>query len=299
MNITLKQMRYVIAVEKAGHFGRAAALCNVTQPALSQQIGQLEIMCGAPIFERSQKPVRPTPFGREFIIRAKQIISQNKSLEEFAFSHSGRPFSPIRFGLIPTIAPYLLPEIFPPLLKKFPDPGFEIMEGQTEKLQNMLNAGDLDIALIATMPPKNGITLDSIKLFDDPFVLAASHKTKIRQPVHLSELPKEKLLLLDEGHCFRDQMIEACNLENEQKTGSFSATSLTTIMAFVANDQGLTLLPAMSIKKEANDPRVKLFKLAPPVATRTLSLVFRNNTPFKSLFEDIAEQIKYASADTI
>ncbi len=292
MSITLKQMRYVIAVEKAAHFGRAAILCHVTQPALSQQISQLETLCGATIFERSQKPIRPTPFGREFIIRAKQIIANSKSLEDFAFSQSGLPFSPIRFGIIPTIAPYLLPEIFPPLLKKFPKPGFEIMEGQTEKLQDMLSIGDLDIALIATEPPKNGIALSAIRLFEDPFVLAASHEAQIKQPVRLSKLPKEQLLLLDEGHCFRDQMIEFCDLEKEQKTNSFSATSLSTIMAFVANSQGLTLLPKLSINKEANDPRIKLFQLAPPVASRTVSLVFRSNSPFKSLFENIANEIK-------
>jgi len=295
MNITLKQMRYVIAVEKASHFGRAAALCHVTQPALSQQISQLETLCGATIFERSQKPVRPTPFGREFISRAKQIIANSKNLEDFALSHSGLPFSPIRFGLIPTIAPYLLPEIFPPLLKKFPDPGFKIMEGQTEKLQNMLSAGDLDIALIATEPPKNGVALSAIKLFEDPFVLATSHDAKFKTPVRLSNLPREQLLLLDEGHCFRDQMIEFCDLEKEQKTNSFSATSLSTIMAFVANSQGLTLLPKLSISREANDPRIKIFQLDPPVASRTVSLVFRSNSPFKSLFEDIAEQIRCAN----
>ncbi len=289
--ITLKQMRYVCAVEKTGHFGRAAKACNVTQPALSQQISQLEAMCGGQLFERGQKPIRPTPFGQEFISQAKTILADAQNLSDFALSHSGIPSAPIRFGLIPTIAPYLLPKMFPPLLEKFSTPGFNILEGQTENLQHMLEKGDLDMALIATAPPKGGVALSAIPLFSDPFVLAAPTRTNLKQPVHLSDLPKDQLLLLDEGHCFRDQMIKACALDKEQTSNNFSATSLSTIMAFVANAQGLTLLPAISIEKEASDPRIKLLKLAPPVASRTLSLVFRKNTPFKTLFENIAAEI--------
>jgi len=290
--ITLKQMRYVLAIKQTGHFGRAAQKCNITQPALSQQISQLEALCGELLFERGQKPIRPTPFGYEFIARAKPILVDVKNITNFALSRSGAPLHPLRFGIIPTIAPYMLPDIFPPLLKKFPSPGFTILEGQTENLQHMLEVGDLDIALIATTPPEKGAPLSAIKLFDDPFVLAAPANKNISEPINLSSLPKEQLLLLDEGHCFRDQMIEACALENEQKTNSFSATSLSTIMAFVANDQGLTLLPAMSLAKEANDKRVKIYELAPPIAFRTLSLVFRKTSPFKTLFEDIAGEIR-------
>jgi len=292
MNITLKQMRYVLAIAQTGHFGRAANQCHVTQPALSQQISNLETMCGALLFERGKKPIRPTPFGREFISRVKPILADCQNLAEFASSQSGTPNNPIRFGLIPTIAPYLLPEIFPPLLKNFPNPGFNVLEGQTENLQHMLEMGDLDMALIATEPPKSGVPLTTIRLFDDPFVLAAPAGTNIDEPVQLADLPKDQLLLLDEGHCFRDQMIKACALEKEQKTNSFSATSISTIMAFVANAQGLTLLPAMSVTKEAADKRIKLYDLAPPVAFRTLSLVFSKSSPFKSLFEDIAREIR-------
>ncbi len=288
-------MRYVLAIDKTGHFGRAAQQCNVTQPALSQQISQLEALCGTPLFERGQKPIRPTPFGQEIINRATPILIDTQNLSEFAFSHSGIPSQPIRFGLIPTIAPYLLPRIFPPLLAKFPDPGFNVLEGQTENLHHMLDKGDLDMALIATDPPKNGVALISIPLIKDPFVLAAHAATKLTQPVQLSELPKEQLLLLDEGHCFRNQTIEALSLKKVSNPGNFAATSLSTIMAFVANAQGLTLLPAISIEKEAGDPRIKLLNLAPPVASRTLSLVFRKNSPFKTLFEDIAAEIKHAN----
>jgi LysR family hydrogen peroxide-inducible transcriptional activator len=291
MPITLKQMRYAIAIEEEGHFGRAAKICHVTQPALSQQINLLEDICGATIFNRAKKPISPTPFGREFLAKAKKILLDTNNLIAFSLSQNGRPHHPVRFGLIPTIAPYLLPDIFPLLQKNLNEVEFSISEAKTDQLISDLENGAIDIALIATKLPKNS-PLFSTEILEDKFILATSKNRKIQtKPISLSNYSSEQILLLNEGHCLRDQTISACKMEN---SNTFAATSLSTIMEFVANDQGVTLLPSISIKKEASDPRIMLLPLNDKNAGRTLNLIWHQATPFNDLFNKIATLVKQA-----
>ena len=298
MTVTLKQMRYAIAVARTGHFGHAASDCAVSQPALSQQILMLETLCGTPIFDRLKSGVRLTPFGRDFIELAKTATRASEALDDFALRRQGKPNRPIRFGLIPTVAPYLLPEIFPALTEQLPELKFTVSESRTEALLEGLQDGSLDIVLIASAPPAGGPKLTISPLFEDPFVLATPSSETTAEPVSLAALEPERILLLDEGHCFRDQTISACRLEGERSTRTFAATSLSTIVEFVANGQGVTLLPQIALRKEASDPRIAVHRLDDPRAGRHLSLVWRDATPLGPTFESIAAVIRATRAQT-
>ncbi|VAW18791.1 Hydrogen peroxide-inducible genes activator =_ OxyR [hydrothermal vent metagenome] len=294
MQITLKQMRYALALAREAHFSRAAARCHITQPALSQQIRLLEDTCRARIFKRDDKTVRPTPFGREFLQRIEPIIKQVDDLSAHILAHDGKPARPLRFGLIPTIAPYLLPVVFPALGLALPELELAISENHTETLLAAIDNGDLDIGLIATEPPA-GAGFAIAEIFADPFVLAApASQHSLDAPVHLDAIEPGQILLLNEGHCLRDQAIAACALSESQSANSFAATSLSTIVEFVANGQGVTLLPTISLEKEAADQRIKIMPLAAPGACRMLNLVWHNDTPFTQLYHQIADIIRTA-----
>lgn len=287
--LSLRQLHYAQIIAEEGHFGRAAARCHVTQPALSQQIRLLEARCNAPLFDRLGRNVRLTPFGRDFLTQAARVLSAAQDLEAFADMSAGHPGRPLRFGLIPTVAPYLLPEILPALADRMPDIRFAVSEGKTERLVAALADGDIDIALIATESAHPG--LSQTILFTDPFVLATQADSPLSDPVDLARLPRESFLLLEEGHCLRDQMVNACALKPELQGRTFAATSLATILELVANGYGVTLLPAISLKRERSNPRIKTLSLAAPGATRTLRLVWRKGSPHQALFETIASVI--------
>jgi len=292
MKISLKQMRYAVAVAETGHFGRAAERCHISQPALSQQIQLLETLCGAALFDRLKRSVRLTPFGREFVARAKPVLEAAEALDAFMQGQADTPDRPIRFGLIPTVAPYLLPDAFPALRREFTAFDFTISENKTDALLSGIADGSLDLALIATDPAQTGVRLHVEPLFDDPFVLATSAEETIVQPVQLSTLKPDRMLLLDEGHCFREQAIAACRFEADQDGRTFAATSLSTIVEFVANGQGVTLLPRIALKKEAAGNRIATHALAAPGAGRKLSLVWREGAPFSASYEAIARVIR-------
>jgi LysR family hydrogen peroxide-inducible transcriptional activator len=293
MEVTLRQMRYAIALAESGHFGRAAERSFVSQPALSQQIRQLEAAAGQPLFDRPGATL--TPFGREFVERARRIVEDADALAAFAAGQAGRPSKPLRFGLIPTVAPYLLPEIFPALTSKLPDVEFAVSENRTGALLEALVDGSLDLALIATDPGPGGPTLTVAPLFNDDFVLATAADDAGSEPVALAAVDTSRMLLLDEGHCFRDQALAACGLSAD-RAKTFAATSLSTIVEFVANGQGITLLPEIALKKETAGDRIHIHRLASPGAGRLLSLVWREATPFADLFGEIADVIRSAHA---
>ena len=287
---SLRQLQYAVALADAGHFGRAAQHSHVTQPALSQQVRQLEELCGAPLFDRLGKSVRLTPFGREFVDGARLILDETDRLMRFVESQSGRPNRPLRFGLIPTVAPYLLPEIFPALREDLPEVAFSVSENRTDALLQGLDDGTLDLALIASQPPSGGPRLAVDPLFRDSFVLATGPEDPAPEPVALTAIDTDRMLLLDEGHCFRDQAIAACGLDGTAGK-TFAATSLSTIVEFVASGQGITLLPEIALKKEATG-RIQVHRLADPGAGRMLSLCWREGSPFEAVYRDIGRSIR-------
>lgn len=295
MTLSLRQLRYATALADAGHFGRAAQQCCISQPALSQQIRLLEEQCGTALFDRLGKAVRLTPFGRDFIERGRVVLERTDELLAFVAGEAGMPTRPLRFGLIPTVAPYLLPEIFPALRAALPDIHYAVSENHTDGLLADLAEGRLDLALIATTPPPGGPRLTLRPLFDDRFVLATGVGDEQRDPVPIRQIDAGRMLLLNEGHCFRDQAIAACALGDGDASRAFAATSLSTIVEFVANGLGVTLLPAIAIRKEAADHRIRLHELAPPGASRTLALVWRESAPFAETFTRIADIVAAAA----
>jgi len=292
--ITLRQMQYAVALAESGHFGRAAERCHVTQPGLSQQIRQLEELCGAPLYDRLGKSVRLTPFGREFVERVRPILEQAESLGSFLTGARGHPERPLRLGVIPTVAPYLLPHVFPALQREHPTLSFMVSESRTETLIDGLAEGSLDLALIASQPPTGTPRLALAPLFADEFVLATGTDTETMGPVPLGQIEGNRMLLLDEGHCFRDQAIAACSLDPDAARRTFAATSLSTIVEFVANGQGITLLPEIALRKEAIGNRIRVHRLQSPGARRELLLVWRQATPFTDLFHEVAGTIRRA-----
>jgi LysR family hydrogen peroxide-inducible transcriptional activator len=281
-----------VVLAETGHFGRAAERCHVTQPGLSQQIRQLEDMCGAPLFDRLGKSVRVTPLGREFVDRARGILERADGLEMFLAGKRGQPERPLRFGLIPTVAPYLLPDIFPALQRELPDLSFAVSESRTDALIEGIEDGSLDIALIATDLPSGGPKLVAAELFADEFVLATPAGEADDGPVRLDAVSGARMLLLDEGHCFRDQAIAVCGLDREVSRRTFAATSLSTIVEFVANGQGVTLLPSIALRKEATGGRIAVHALQSPGARRTLRLVWRDAAPYAGIFGEVAAVIR-------
>ncbi len=273
--ITLRQLRYLVAVADALHFGRAAAACNVSQPSLSAQIQQLEAALGAGLIERTKHRVLLTPEGEEAVRRARDILGLVDDLSQ-AIQASGRPLSgPLRIGVIPTIGPYLLPPVLPGLRAAYPDLKLYLREDLTHRLLDRLRGGDLDAAILAL--PVAEPALESAALYDEPFLVALppGHRLATKPALTEGDLADQGLLLLEDGHCFRDQALEVCRLAGARDTDGFAATSLPTLVEMVAGRLGLTLLPALSVPVVAAAGQVKVRPFVTPVPTRRVGLVWR------------------------
>jgi LysR family hydrogen peroxide-inducible transcriptional activator len=279
--ITLRQLRYLEALAEHRHFGRAAEACAVTQPALSMQIRELEKFLGVELVERRPWEVVLTDIGLEVMRRGGRVLSETRDLVDFA-RHYGRPLTGrLRLGVIPTIAPYLLPCILPTLQRRCPELRVELRESQTKVLLDELTRGALDLVMLA-LPVAEG-ELEAMPLFDDPFLLAvpAGDPHPESAPVNVDDIDHERLILLEEGHCLRDQALAYCGNGGHGGAMGLGATSLTTVMQMVANGYGVTLVPQVAVDVEVRDERIKLLRLTPPQPGRTIGLVWRQTSPRK------------------
>jgi LysR family hydrogen peroxide-inducible transcriptional activator len=277
--ITLKQLRYLSALSRHGHFGKAAKACAVTQPALSMQIQELEAELGVPLVERRPGDVALTDIGAEVALRAERVLASTRDLADFAL-HRGRLLTGrMQLGVIPSIAPYVLPKVLPVLQRRYPDLQIVLRETQTLVLLEELTRGALDVIMLAL--PANDAEIESIRLFDDPFLLAvpATDNRSERGRVGVHDIDMERLLLLEEGHCLRDQALAFCS--SSRRDVSLGATSLATVMQMVANGYGITLLPQVAVDVELRDERVKLLRFAEPAPGRTVGLAWRRTSPRK------------------
>lgn len=290
--ITLKQLRYFAALARQGHFGRAASECAVSQPALSMQIRDMEKFLGVELVERRPGEVVLTAIGREIAARGEQVLAGARDLVDFA-RHQGRTLTGrLRFGVIPTLAPYLLPKVLPALQTRYPELRVELRETQTRVLIEELSRGTLDVLLLAL--PIDEPEIETIALFDDPFVLAVSANDPRPEtmPVDAKAVDREPLILLEEGHCLRDQALAICAGTRGEQARRFGATSLTTVMQMVANGYGVTLLPGVAAAVEARDERIKLLRFLPPEPGRTIGLAFRRTSPRKGDFAALGELVR-------
>lgn len=244
---TLKQLKYLCAVANTRHFGNAAKACHVTQSTLSAGIQELETTLGINLIERSNKTVLLTATGNLVVARARAILTEVEELIDEAAA-TLEPFNrAIRLGVIPTIAPFILPAALTALREDYPDFQLMIREDLSENLIHLLNQGDLDLLLMALPYPMTNVTVHH--LFEDPFSVAypAGHPLSSIKQLHTSDLKGHDILLLENGHCLRDQALEACKLIDQQISLSFEATSLHTLVPMVANGIGITLLPNMAL----------------------------------------------------
>jgi LysR family transcriptional regulator, hydrogen peroxide-inducible genes activator len=280
--ITLKQLRYLSALSHHGHFGKAAKACAVSQPALSMQIQELEAELGVPLVERRPGEAVLTDVGHEVARRAELVLAATRDLADFA-SHRGRLLSGrLQLGVIPSIAPYVLPKILPVLQRRYPELRVELRETQTRMLVDELHRGALDVIMLA-LPADDG-EIESIKLFDDPFLLAVPSTDNRPESMRVSEedIDTQRLILLEEGHCLRDQALALC--ASTHRDAALGATSLATVMQMVASGYGVTLLPQVAVDVELRDKRVKLLRFMEPVPGRTVGLAWRRTSPRKADF---------------
>lgn len=295
--LTLRQLRYFDALADQRHFGRAAQQCHISQPALSMQIAELEKQLGVILVERRSPAIALTGEGAEIARQAKHILRAVSDLTDYG-RHRGRVLvGQLRLGVIPSIGPYLLPGVLPALKETFPELKLSLRETQTQHLIAELQDGKIDLALLALPIEEAG--LEELALFEDPFHLAlpARHRLAKRKRVSHGELGKERLLLLEEGHCLRDQAMAFCRNFGVTEFDEFGATSLATIVQMVANGYGVTLLPRMSVPLEvrANDKVCALpFEL--PVPQRTIGLVWRRTSPRKVDFVELGQLISNVMA---
>ena len=294
--ITLRQLRYLQALARHRHFGRAAEACAVTQPALSMQIRELEKELDVELVERRPGDAALTETGLEVAKRGDEVLSAARDLVDFA-RHRGRLFhGQLKLGVIPTIAPYLLPKLLPLLQARYPDVVIKLRETQTKALVQELVAGDLDAVMLAL--PASEADIEVIPVMEDPFLLAVPADDPHPETARVSarDVDQSRLILLEQGHCLRDQALAFCPPEKLDMQLSLGAASLATIMQMVANGYAVTLLPEVAIDAEVRDERIKLLRFAAPEPSRTIGLAFRRTTPRKQDFVALGRLVVEAMA---
>ncbi len=277
---TLRQLRYLVALADHGHFGRAASSCAVSQPALSQQIADLEARLGVDLVDRRGRGAALTETGVLIVSRARAILSSVKDLTRAA-AGTDALIGPMVLGVIPTIAPYLLPAALPAMQAAFPNARFAIREAVSATLISELRAGTLDLILLAL--PIAGEDLENLPLFEDAFHLATALADAPAGPMDPTDLNLASLLLLDEGHCLRDQALSVCGTTDPSLRAQLGATSLATLVQLVAAGLGQTLIPEMALPALA-DPRIAITPFAQPRPSRTIGLAYRSTSSLKTAF---------------
>ncbi len=292
-NLTLKQMRYFEALARHGHFGHAADDCAISQPALSMQIKELEFSLGTELFERGNRRVRLTHFGEEFALRVRDILRAVDELGDLARASQDKLVGRLRIGVIPTIAPYLLPSLIGALSALYPELDIHIRETVTPKLLQELAEGRLDTAIVAL--PVSEPALTEVALFSEEFVLVRP-SVDAEKPVPNRETLREmRLLLLEEGHCFRDQALSFCNMQTALPRELLDGSSLTTLVQMVGAGIGVTLIPEMAVDVETRSAAVSIAHFNGPPPSRTIGMIWRKASPLGKQLSEIATIVQNAA----
>ncbi len=292
---SIKQLQYLTALAQTEHFSKAAQLCNVTQSTLSAGIRELETVFGVKLAERTKRTVIITPIGARIAERAASLVRDAEDMMALSAASDGPLTGRLHMGAIPTIAPYLLPKLLPKLRTQYPRLDLALRETQTAVLVDEVLTGKIDVALLALPASDNKLVEQA--LFTDNFMLVmpAAHPLTSKKQIDAKTLNDENLLLLEEGHCFRDQAIEFCTASGLSKFSTLAATSLATITQIVSADFGLTLLPQMAVEKEtAFDDKLTARPFKSPQPSRTIGLIWRKNSPRVADFEALGKVIKAA-----
>jgi LysR family hydrogen peroxide-inducible transcriptional activator len=294
VHVTLKQLRYFDALAREQHFGRAADSCSVTQPALSMQIQDLEASLGIALVERTRSGVKLTPKGEEIAQRAQRLLNDVRNLVDYAQHAGGVLSGTLRLGVIPSVAPYLLPPLLPLLKQHHPDLELHVRETQTQNLTDELAEGKLDVLLLA-LPIKNP-DVETLPVFDDRFLLALPKTRKLSGRVRATTemVEHDRLLLLEEGHCLRDQALTYCSLQQVDDVNTFGASSLSTIVEMVSAGFGITLLPEICLGVESRGREIKMIRFVDPEPMRSIGLAWRRSSPRREDFVALSKLVEDA-----
>jgi len=294
IQMTLRQLRYFDALARHSHFGRAAAACSISQPALSMQIKELEDALGAVLIERGARQVRLTKVGEEAALRARDILRAVDELGDFARASHDRLAGRLRIGMIPTIAPYLLPAVMSNLTRLHPELDIHVREALTSKLIQELAEGRLDAAIVAL--PVSEPSLTEIALFAESFLLVRPGGDAGTPAPGSEALREMRLLLLEEGHCFRDQALSFCNMASPQPREVLDASSLSTLVQMVSAGMGVTLIPEMAVEVETRRASVSVARFKDPQPSRTIGMIWRKTTPLAGQLIELSELVRRAAA---
>lgn len=287
--ITIKHLRYFVALSQHEHFGRAADSCMISQPALSLQIKELEELLGAALIERTNRKVRLTPLGETFALRAMDILKDVRELTDLARASQGPFAGSLRIGMIPTVAPYLLPQFMQRLASDYPSLDLRPREAVTDRLIEELHAGKLDAAVVAL--PVSEPTLFEYPLFTEDFKLVR-HANDWDLPVPSSHRLREmRLLLLEEGHCFREQALSYCHIKPNAPRDLMEGSSLNTLVQLVGAGIGVTLIPQMAVALETANSNVSIAQLQEPRPNRTIGMIWRKSNPLSTQLIELARVI--------
>jgi LysR family transcriptional regulator, hydrogen peroxide-inducible genes activator len=292
-DLKLKDLRYLVAVADAKHFGRAAERCFVSQPTLSAQLKKLEEYLGVQLIERAPKRVQLTEAGHEIVERARRVLEASDDIVELAKGHRDPLAGRIRLALLPTIGPYLLPNVAGKLRKALPRLELMLYEYQTDPMLAKLHSGEIDVGILALPVAMDG--LEVLELHKEPFMVAlpSNHRLAQRASIKVEDLANETLLLLEDGHCLRDQALDICSATSMHEKQDFRATSLETLRQMVAAGVGITLLPELAGRCAYGAARgVSIKPFVKPVPTRTIGAVWRKSSARRDVIMALAKQIE-------
>lgn len=290
--ITMKHLRYFDALARHRHFGRAAEASAISQPALSLQVKELEEILGAPLVERGARQITLTRLGEDFALRARDVLRSVDELAALARASTGPLSGRLRLGVIPTVAPYLLPRLMRELAARFPGLDLRPREAVTPKLLRDLHEGRLDLAMLAL--PVSEPSLVEHALFEEEFLLVRHVEAAALPIPPLTDLPQAPLLLLEEGHCFRDQAIAVCKVPSGPESEIMEGSSLSTLVQMVGAGIGVTLIPEMAAGIETLSAPVVLHRLPEPRPKRRIGLVWRRSNPLSERYGGMAEALRSA-----
>lgn len=290
--MTLTELRYVVAVAEARHFGRAAERCHVSQPSLSASVAKLEDELGVRLFERGKRGVRVTPAGEEVVAQARRALEEAARVKAVAQQGRNPLKGVLRLGVIHTIAPYLLPELVGALKRVAPEMPLDIEENTTAALDRLLRAGELDAVLLAL--PYEAPGIEVMPLYDEPFkvVVPRGHVLSRRKSIAADELDREDLLLLPAGHCLRDQVLDACREFSRPPPPGRQGNSLETLRSMVASGSGITVLPQTALGSRYANPLVRVLDFEAPVPMRRVALAWRGNFARRAAVEKLAGVVR-------
>lgn len=299
--MNLRDLRYLVALAEHRHFGRAAEASFVSQPTLSMQIKKLEEELGVELIERNPRHLLLTAAGERVVERARVVLREADQIREIARRSQNPESGSLRIGLFPTLGPYLLPHVIPPAHLRFPELEMLLVEEKTEDVLRDLRDGQLDVGVLAL--PVHDDALHMEPLFDEPFVLAvpANHPlAKHPGPIPLSAIEGENLLLLEDGHCLRDQALEVCQLAGASERSGFRATSLETLRQMVAAGVGITLLPLLAVQPPvAVSDDIRLIPFQSPAPTRRIALFWRNTSARREFLPKLADVFRALPANLL